>query len=295
MKKTIGSVLVLFGTVLFVKNQNNVSLIPLGFSAYMIPTTCVEIQGGKYEVEIDLGSKTALTLNKSVLEQIEKTPGGVSRWMNFMGEKYEAPKYFINEVKAGNFSIKNVTSKEESGNFANQGSIIIQDPMHEAAEKAGRIGRDFFSKRNLFLDFHRSVFIICSNMKDLKRNNYQPDKFTQTPITLTSDGVVIDVETDIGVKKFLLDTGSTISAIRNTHIQENSTIRNGMPVYESSKFTIRGTDFGGQILYLLDISPDFKDSDGILGMDFLIEHAVYLDFSKNIAYIGKTREVLGEP
>ncbi|MBU6446295.1 MAG: hypothetical protein KGQ49_02725, partial [Verrucomicrobia bacterium] len=118
------------------------------------------------------------------------------------------------------------------------------------------------------------------------------DRFTQTPMHMTSDGVVIEVDTDIGAKRFLLDTGSTISVIRNIDIPEKIAFHNAMPVYESSKFLIRGTDFGKQILYLLDISPDFKDSDGILGMNFFNEHAVFLDFTKNVVYIGRSSEVL---
>jgi hypothetical protein len=297
MKKTVVCLVVLSGIIcfmsfFFVQKQNDFFSIPLGFSAYKIPTTYVEIQGKKYKVEIDLGSKTALTLNKSALDQIEKTSSETSRWMSFKGEKYEAPKYLIEDVRVGNFSIKNVSSKEESENFANHGSILIQDPMHQAEEKAGRIGRDFFSNNNLFLDFNRCVLFICGNVKDLKKNHYQLDSFTQAPMNLTSDGVVIEVEMDMGIKRFLLDTGSTISAIRSMNIQENTSSRNKMPVYESSKLIIRGTDFGGQVLYLLDISPDFKDFDGILGMDFLNEHAVFLDFTKNIAYIGKSSEIL---
>ncbi|MBU6384152.1 MAG: hypothetical protein KGR16_07575, partial [Verrucomicrobia bacterium] len=266
--------------------------IPLGMSAYKIPTTYVEIQGHKYAMEIDLGSKTALTLHKSVLEQIKKTSAGTSRWMNVKGEKYETPKYSIQEVKIGNFSVHNASSKEESGNFANHGSILVQDSACQAEQQAGRIGRDLFSHHNLFLDCHRLVCFICSHVQDLRKSDYQLDRFTQTPMHMTSDGVVIEVDTDIGAKRFLLDTGSTISVIRNIDIPEKIAFHNAMPVYESSKFLIRGTDFGKQILYLLDISPDFKDSDGILGMNFFNEHAVFLDFTKNVVYIGRSSEVL---
>jgi hypothetical protein len=60
-----------------------------------------------------------------------------------------------------------------------------------------------------------------------------------------------------------------------------------LTVTETAKFSMNSIDFGPQKLMLLDISEQFDEINGFLGMDFLNKHIVYLDFAKNIAYIEK--------
>ena len=257
-------------------------------SGYQIPCTSIEIEGNTYEVEIDLGTKMAVSLHKNILENMQKEPHGTSRRMDFRGNKYETPVYLISHVRVGNQLLKKIQTREEASDFCTQGCIVAESKTNVA--NAGRIGRDFFQDKNIFMDLNNCVFIACNGVKDLKKWNYKIDHLTPIPFRSTSGGIFFDIETDIGVQRFELDTGSTLSMIRASDYKEGTSTRqcSGLSVMETSKFVMNGIDFGHRDLYLIDISPALDDMDGVLGMDFLKEYIVYLDFGKKMAYIGKS-------
>ncbi len=262
-------------------------IVPIEFlNAYQIPCTSIEIEGSTYQVEIDLGSKIPLSLDKHVLEKIKKDPCGTSRWIDFRGNRYETLTYSIPEIRLGTFLLKKIKAKEESLHFAAENSIIIESKEHL---NAGRIGRDFFSGKNIFMDFNHRIFIACGKLKDLEKRGYKTEDLAVVPFKITLDGIVLEIETDMGKRKFVLDTGSTVSAIRWEPLQESNKERLGIPVIETSKFSMGKIDFGFRELYLLDISQAFDGMDGLLGMDFLKEHLIYLDFAKSTAYVGKSQ------
>lgn len=247
---------------------------------YRIPCTSVEIEGIKYKVEIDLGSKTALSLHEDVLNKIKKDPCGSSRRLDFLGNKYETPLYNINNVRTGSYFLKQTKAREESLEYSESNSIIIKSTEEH---NAGRIGREFFEGKNLFFDLSHNIFIVCSKLKDLKKKGYDLENFPAIPFKNTSKGIVFDIETDLGIKKLMLDTGSTGTAIRNSGNEQKK-----LETFQTSQFVMNGVDFGPRKIYLLNITPLFEGIDGFLGMDFLNEHVVYLDFTKQVAYIGKT-------
>lgn len=259
-------------------------VIPIEFlNSYSIPCVSIDIESNKYLVEIDFGAKTALILNKDVLEKVNKVPCGTSSWMDYSGNKYNSLVYFIPEVKLGSLLVKKIKAKEESSQFAEETSVLVKT---KESKFAGRIGRDFFSGKNILMDFSHHGLILCSRLDDFRKRGGHNEPFTTVPFVHTSEGVVLQIDTDLGKQKFVLDTGSTVSVIRSKKTDENHTqLRNGMPVLQSMNFCVGGTNFGPFDLYLLDINQEFKEAEGLLGMDFLVKHIVYLDFGKKIAYI----------
>ena len=253
---------------------------------YQIPCTTIEIEGKIYQVEIDLGTKMALSLHKDILQKIKKELCGTSRRLDFLGNRYETPLYLIPNVRVGNRRLKRVKTREESGDFCAKTSIVVEAKTD--VQKDGRLGRDFFVDKNIFMDFHNLVFVVCEKISDLKQ--YKIDDFLPVPFKVTSSGIFVDIDTDIGVQRFAIDTGSTASAIRASSMANDRAVqREGLSVFETSKFIVNGVDLGHRDLYLLDISQQLDELDGFLGMDFLKEYALYLDFSKQVAYISKSR------
>jgi hypothetical protein len=66
---------------------------------------------------------------------------------------------------------------------------------------------------------------------------------------------------------------------------EEKNHRYGFPWLTSTHFTMNGTNFGSQDLYFLSMTRELNDLDGILGMDFIEKHVIYIDFSKKLLYI----------
>jgi hypothetical protein len=267
----------------FVCNSYHFTIPIEKFSDSEIPCTSIKIEDYSYPVEIDLGSKTAISLDKIAIDKVKKNPAGSSRRMDFRGNKYETPLYTIDFLKIGELILGRTKIREESSVFALEGSIL-----YKGKEKAdsnpivGRIGRDIFDSKNLLIDVPNLQLIVCDSLK--KTSLEDP---ISLPFENTLAGIVLKIKTDAGTYRFLLDTGCTASALRSHASIESTKLRNGIPVFESSKFVIADVDFGKQDFYLLDLSLDFNEMDGLLGMDFIKDHAVYLDFRTNTAYISR--------
>jgi len=259
-------------------------IIPIDrLNLYRIPCVTVEIEGKRYPVEVDLGSKTALSLHSHVLREIHKESIGFARRIDFRGNQYETKVFLIPQVQLGQLIFKKARVKEEAVSFSTTGSIIrpVNEPMN-----AGRIGRDLFLEKNIFMDFQNSFFAVTNDARFLKQRGYNLSRSVQTSFKLTSDGIIFECDTDLGRLHLILDTGSTLSVIRkniNEHSKDSNT---DIPLFSSSKFSISGVNFGPKEFGLIPLSDEYKGIDGLLGMDFLEKHFVYLDFKRSTAYIG---------
>lgn len=286
MKKRKGILLLLFALGLCAywelsKRRSSYCVIPIvGLSDYQIPCTTIEIEGNKYLVEIDLGAKTALALKKDSLEKLTKNECGVLRSVDFRGNKYESSLYEVSDIKCGEFFSKKVKVKVESEAFAAEGTVISKA---KNVPEVGRIGRDFFKQENLFMDFRQGIFVICDDLNSLRERGVQIEDLKPIAFENNSYGVVLEVTTDWGKRKLVLDTGATISVLRSDVEQQS-----GIQVEHTTLFKMGGVDMGERDLSLMPISQDLGEIDGFLGMDFLKEHRIFLDFSKQTAYIGKS-------
>ena len=85
-----------------------------------------------------------------------------------------------------------------------------------------------------------------------------------------------------GVKKFLLDTGATLSVYRESDSQSSDSIR--------FRMNIEGYDFGGWDFLPYPITSDLaSELDGVLGIDFFKTHVICFDFQEKYLYIHKTK------
>ena len=267
----------------FPASQPDPFIVPIEqINSYQIPCTSIEIEGNCYQVEIDLGTKTPLSLSSETLRKVKKHLCGTARRLDFQGNKYETPLYLIPLVKLGDNCLKNIKAKEESEEFSTKGSIVCES---REAPKVGRIGRDFFQKKHLLIDIKNQILIASDREKELSQTS------PAIPFKVTSDGWTVEVQTDLGKRTFGIDTGTTLSVIRSepfkgTCIEE----KNGMRFIQTEQFSIGGSDFGPRVLLILPISPQFDEIDGLLGMDFLKDHKVYLDFPAKRLMIEKNGE-----
>ena len=100
-------------------------------------------------------------------------------------------------------------------------------------------------------------------------------------------GITIKAETDIGFKKFFIDTGCSQNIIKASQLQDRKCEieERGFSFFSSSKLVIEGKNFGSTALYLYEITPELTEIDGILGMTFLNKHVLYIDFPNRLPYI----------
>ncbi len=274
----------------YYNNKNYHTQLSIQYTPANIPITRIGIEDKTYFFEIDLGSKFPLTLRKSLLEEINyKKFHGTGNWKDAKGNAYEAPSYLVPKIKLGNQILNEVLIQQEDDDYLfnttlwdeeNKGKNIVHSQY-------GSIGWPLLTKNNLLIDLQNSTIILSNDTGKLKEAGYNLNELTAVPIELTSIGIILQAKTDLGTQRFLLDTGSTLNLIE-AHLVENQKCtleKHGLSLFTTSFFILNNQDFGRLDLHPYPITPTLG-INGILGIPFLKDHIVYLDFSSKVAYLG---------
>lgn len=262
--------------------------VSVGFMLNKSPYVSIEIEGKSYPVLIDLGARSQMSLEKDILEQIQKKPEGTHLFRDMHGKRYESVKYRIPKIKIGSVEFKDIEVLEENIDFVTKGSVLYsKDTEKYKREVVGDIGRGLLKQVNMLLDFPHAAVFLSNQLNELKKSGYNVNTWLKVPFKLDPKGMVLEIDTDLGKKRFMLDTGLTVTLLRSSNVQNHNELEQhfGMPIFPTSKFIIEGKDFGKMNLHLREITPELDILDGILGMDFFSKHQIYLDFHKKMAYI----------
>lgn len=269
--------------------KKNPVAIPVTFGAADIPLAPVEIQGNTYLLEVDLGSKFPLSLNPKILENLEKTTKGTQTARDMMGNTYAFTTYLLNTIKLKELVFNHVLTNANSEDYVLAITLFSEKTSTQEIIDGdlGTIGRPLFADSNIFLDFPHSQICICNDISDLQKFGYSIENFITIPLVKGRTGWILQAETDLGKTRFSLDTGSTLSFIRQQDLP-SAQIKKDNPrlsYVDSSRFIIGDQDFGSVNLHLLDITPELHEIDGLLGMDFLKKHPIYIDPKKQLIYV----------
>jgi len=274
--------------------KNPYAQIPVKFTSSRIPYVEIEINSQKFFLEIDSGSDFELSVKKEIIEKINGRFTGKIFHQGSKGNESESSKYLIPKIKMGKVNFNNTTAHD---GYTDEGGHIWGKKKHGDVEISGTIGRKLLGiSNNLLLDFKNAVFFLIRTRKDLKhlrKEGYFVENLIEIPFEGDKNRIIFLVDTDVGEKKFLLDTGATVSIIKPSFVteEERKEIRQHMMFMTTSKFVITNHDFGGMELHFYDIPDKFDDIDGILGMDFCRKHVIYLDFKEKKAFIGPSEKV----
>lgn len=262
------------------------------------PVIKLEIEGKKYSCLIDTGSSHPLILQKNCIEKIkQKKSLDLRNSIGFRGKSYPTQSFEFPDVKMPNLVISGMIGFEENLDFIKDSSLSSADTWWirfkdelELWAAQGRIGWRIFEIGCPLFDFANMNLCFAENQSVLiKEAGYSLNTFTPVPFELVDCGVVVTAGTGVGIKRFLLDTGATHSLLRKDG-NELQSITTGI--------TIGNQDFGFWKFRLLDFADLFQ-CDGILGVDFFLEHKICLDFQTKTAYIKRNeplfKRLFGSP
>lgn len=263
--------------------------IPIIFS-HKKPCINVEIEGVRYLFQLDSGCFDCFsTHKKEVIEKIKnKTPLNSVNWFDVNGNSYVSPTFMVDKINIETFEISNAIIQEENPFFILEGSHLnpSENPSREKDNGleiiSGRIGIKVLRVLDYWLiDFPSSSIFAIRDIEKIKQvPGFSFEGFTEVHLEDIRSHVALLVETDFGIKKFILDTG----ALRSVIAPPSERYLNHQ-ILKTSRFSIGGYDLGETELYLFRPAEDFL-CDGFLGQDFFQKHAIYLDFKKNRAFIG---------
>lgn len=229
------------------------------YDRYSRPLITTQIQNHSYDLEVRIGSRFPLFLNKETLDQIEKQAQGISHWHDIHGQQHEAPSYLIPKIKVGDLILTNIA--------ANQ----VQD------EGPGILGKWLGGEYNLFVDFPHSRIIACDSFPKLCKK-LDRTHWAQAPFELTPGGITLNSSANFGNLRLVINTTSTRNLIRSSLAPTEKHLT-------SPTFSINGVELGSITFETIDLPDGLGEIDGFIGMDFLKNHAIYLDYAHKTAHI----------
>jgi hypothetical protein len=265
--------------------KEDYACVPITFGMAKWPFVTVKIYGNSYPLELDLGSQSFLKLDSNITSFIKKRDYGLTAYLDLKGNYYQSSRYLLDEIHIGKISFNEVLTDEQNNSFFLNSSF---NGKTSTDRPLGAIGRLLLRRINLFLDFPHSQLILTNSAKRLKKAGYSIEGMTRVPFHVSRVGLVLLIETDLGEKKFSLDTGSTYTLLRSSLMKDQNLTEKeeGLPAFTSSRFQMGGKDFGCRDLYRFDFADEFTEIDGVLGMDFMRNHQLYIDYPNRIIYIG---------
>jgi len=267
----------------FFPKKSYFSCANIQYSSRSIPTTKIKIGDKEYLVEIDLGSKTPLILSKKNLSDLpKKEKKEKMEFRDFKGNKYVSNTYILQKMNIGNIILHDVIVREINEDYSRNTSIIS-----DSNKEFQSIGRPPFEKFKILLDFKNDRLFISNDLNKLKKLGYDISSFIRTECKMGRTGLILEVKTDLGKKRLSIDTGSTITSLRSSSEIKKTGKKLTLPIFTTEKFMIGDKDYGALDLFLLDITPELNEMDGFLGMDFIKNHVIYVDFPAKVVYISK--------
>ncbi len=262
-------------------------MIPVKFSHSNTPIIDADVEGKIYPLMLDLGSIFSLSLDKDLLEKINKQACDLVKWRDWKGTPYESLSYLIPKVNLYGLEWTKVVAKE-TNRQQNTAGVLWDDKPETLCEEEfkGKIGLPLLKKTNLCLDFCHQAIFSCNSLKTLQSKGICPKNMIQIPFYLKKGVLIVHAETEVGQFNLIVDTGATVSVIKSSLIDEmyQKKDQRGLPFVISSYLKLSRTDFGELNFYLCDL--DRRDEiEGILGMDFLKRHIIYIDYPNKVLYI----------
>jgi len=249
---------------------------------------CLPIQIGDKVISshLDLGFKGYFSINSSTLDQIEeKTLLGSQIMYGFQGHQYKKNVFKIPEIQISGKPFYSIEVQEEAKDFYANGSLV-KDGVEPSPGESGSIGWKIFQNTNLLLDLRNKKIAFCDSLSTLKKQGYSVESFEKTPLIIERGLIEIDAKTADGYLRCVLDTGCTCNLLNTKNDQGKSMgelVWNSENYYETPLFQINGMEFGATTFRRIPIQIPIH-IEAILGMDFLSENIVFLDFSNNLAY-----------
>lgn len=247
---------------------------------------CVEIEAGsqKFVAMLDLGYTRYMSLNPEILGAIsDKVLIKQVTSQGFRGNKYVNRIYQTPAVDLGELTLSPVLIEEENKNLQKE-AAIFQNPESFVAD--GKLGWRLFQETVLFLDMKNDKIGVCDSISTLQANYSSLKSFVKIPFSLEKELIEFMITTPWGPLYCFLDSGCTLNHLQmknrqNLSIQE--ILSDKSQTVRFDRVRIGKQEFGPIAFHPLPIALPIR-TEAVLGMDFLLETQVVIDFKNHYIY-----------
>ncbi|MBI3236922.1 MAG: hypothetical protein HYZ48_04400 [Chlamydiales bacterium] len=297
--------------------NKNAYFVPMkmeGFSPGNIPYFTVNIENQTVVAKVDLGYEGYIALSSDVIEALSaKKFIRRSSSYGLKGKVREFDVYELERIHTKTMSFYPVLVDEESPEFKRDINLGEEGKVSEG--DFGRVGWRLFQNFNLLVDHENSTFALCDSLETLKKRGYPVDCFSETPLLLDRGLIEFEAQAEAGLLRCVLDSGSTWNLLNrdpgdlsNSHIiftqdnidqhsilnpeNKNLLVFDSQDAHDVSVFNLGGKEFG-PITFTRIKSP--MAIDAILGMEFLKDTLIFIDFANRKIYFFEYPEKEGTP
>ena len=295
----------------FNEKSHFVPLTISGFSRSNSPKLEVKIEDQIISSQIDLGWGGGVALPSAILHHLcNKTFVGRYPFSGLKGKIYESDVYDLPHIHFGKMKVFPMRVKEENLEFL-EDSVLKKGEQEISENGQGRVGWYVFKPFNVLLDCEHSAVVMCDSLATLQEQGFPIDSFIEAPLLLDRDSIDFEVITDTGPLRCMLDTGATWNLLNKglqnenqdhrlidlDHLNEQSPtfnpnnedllVFNSEDRWDAKTFQINGNEFG-PVNFVKMKSP--LGLDAIIGMEFIDNHLIFIDFRNEKIYFSKLPE-----
>ena len=251
---------------------------------YNLPLIMMDFQGEKIAMTLDTGSKIALHLPMDLINKIpNKTENSEKiRSIDLSGGVTELKSFIVNKLELNSFTFNKVQVVE----YKDWGLVISSDPMdNDNSEDSNAfkavIGLKLFDNYVLTINYPESNITISDDTStDLNPN------WVAIPFDLNDEGLVLTLSDSIKNYKMILDTGATVSLIKQQSLSpESIKISDPEDNFKSISLDVNNVANDSVLPIIIDSFPNEFQADGLLGADFLSKNRVKIDFKNKQMWI----------
>ena len=249
---------------------------------YNLPSIMINYQGEKIQMILDTGSNIALHLPMDLINKIPNKMENSEkiRSTDLSGNVTELRSFIIDKLVLNSFTFNNVQVVE----YKDWGLYISSDQTNNSEdtnEDKPVIGLGLFDDYVLTINYPESNITISDDIA----TNLTP-QWIAIPFDLNGEGLVVNLSDGIKNYKMVLDTGATVSLIKQQSLSPKSiTISDPEDDFKAISLDVNNVANDSVLPIIIDSFPNEFQSDGLLGADFLSKNRVKIDFKNKQMWI----------
>ncbi|PXZ02338.1 aspartyl protease family protein [Gilliamella apicola] len=249
---------------------------------YNLPSIMINYQGEKIQMILDTGSNIALHLPMDLINKIPNKMENSEkiRSTDLSGNVTELRSFIIDKLVLNSFTFNNVQVVE----YKDWGLYISSDQTNNSEdtnEDKPVIGLGLFDDYVLTINYPESNITISDDIA----TNLTP-QWIAIPFDLNGEGLVVNLSDGIKNYKMVLDTGATVSLIKQQSLSPKSiTISDPEDDFKAISLDVNNVTNDSVLPIIIDSFPNEFQADGLLGADFLSKNRVKIDFKNKQMWI----------
>ena len=254
---------------------------------YNLPSIIMDFQGEKIPLILDTGSKEALHLPIALIDKIpNKTENSEKvRSIDLSGNIKEVRSFIVDRLELDSFIFNNIQVLEYKswGLFISSDLTRSNPDKEEIDAENSVIGLGLFKDYVLTINYPENKITISDSINisdDLNKN------WISIPFYLNRNGLVINMFDGLNNYEMILDTGATVSIIKEESLSPFSS-KFFEPEDNFRYISLEMTDVASDKIkaIIIDSLPDEFESDGIIGFNFFRKNIVKIDFRNKQMWI----------